>query len=154
MLAAMKTAHPMRTAGAASPSGDGRAAQGCWARRGLAALGWLCVGLGMVGVVLPGLPTTVFLIVALWAFSRSSERFRVWLWDHPRFGPPLRAWHRHRVIPLGAKLMATATMTASLATVGLFVAESWLLPMVLAAIMAPVAAYLLTRPGRAPEGGH
>ena len=48
--------------------------------------GWLNVVVGVVGVVVPGLPTTVFLIIALWAFSKSSERFRTWLWNHHRFG--------------------------------------------------------------------
>ena len=53
-------------------------------------LGWVFVGLGFVGAFVPGLPTTVFLIVALWAFSRSSDRLRMWLWTHPRFGATLR----------------------------------------------------------------
>ena len=66
-------------------------------RVALLALGWICVALGVVGMAIPGLPTTVFLIIALWAFSRSSHRFHDWLYAHPHLGPPLRAWHAHGV---------------------------------------------------------
>lgn len=127
---------------------------GCWARWSLLGLGWLCVGLGVVGIVVPGLPTTVFLIVALWAFSRSSARFQLWLWNHRRLGPPLRAWHRHRVIPVRAKLLAVVMMAASFAYVSAFVAESWVLPALLALVMVPAAAYVVSRASLppAPDG--
>ena len=121
------------------------------ARLGLLAFGWLNVALGMIGGVVPGLPTTVFLIIAVWAFSKSSERFQRWLWNHPRFGPPLRIWHQHRVIPLKAKVMAAAMMTASFLYVTFFIAEGWELPTLLAAVMVPAATYILTRASAAPE---
>jgi hypothetical protein len=147
------------TAGTAPPAEDAAAVPPvppgyyrCRWRRGLMALGFVCVGLGAVGVVVPVMPTTVFLLVALWAFSRSSERFHLWLWNHRRFGPPLRNWHRHRVISPRAKALAVGTMGASLAWVGLGIAETWLLPAAVAAAMAPPAAFILTRPGRPPRG--
>lgn len=117
-------------------------------RYGLIAFGWLNVGLGVVGAFLPVMPTTIFFIVALWAFSRSSLRFHGWLYNHPRFGPPLQAWHKHRVIPLPAKLFAVAMMSASLIYVSVYVAESWLLPLGLSLMLGAVAAYILTRPHR------
>ena len=101
------------------------------ARYGLIAFGWICVGLGMLGVVLPVLPTTIFLIVALWAFSRSSVRFHRWLYRHPRLGPRLRAWQAHCVIPIPAKCLALGMMLLSLVYVSL-VAEGWMLPVGLA----------------------
>ncbi len=125
----------------------------CTARWFLLAFAWLNVGLGLVGTVVPGLPTTVFLIVATWAFSRSSERFRRWLWDHPRFGPSIRAWHQHRVIPRRSKVAAAAMMAASFAYVTVFVAESWVLPALLGAVMVPAAAYVLSRASSVPQGG-
>lgn len=116
----------------------------------LAVLGWAFVALGVVGAALPGLPTTVFLLAAFWAFSRSSPRFEQWLWTHPRLGPPVRNWHTHRVVPVKAKLLATASMAASLAILVLLVADGWVLPTAVGAVMAAVLAYLLTRPSRVP----
>ena len=110
------------------------------------ALGWGFVGVGVVGVFVPGLPTTVFLLVALWCFSRSSARFQHWLWTHPRLGPPLRAWHRERAIPRRGKVLAALTMAGSFTYLTLFVAEGWVLPLALAAVMAPAGLYVLTRP--------
>lgn len=121
------------------------------ARRALIALGWLCVALGAIGVVVPGMPTTIFLIVALWAFSRSSERFRAWLYDHPRFGPPLRAWHDHRIIPMRAKLAAVSVMALSVAVVA-GLSHGWVGPAILAAVLVPVAAFIVTRRSAAAPG--
>ncbi|MCP5368594.1 MAG: YbaN family protein [Hyphomicrobiales bacterium] len=115
--------------------------------------GWLNVGVGLVGVVVPGLPTTVFFIVAVWAFSRSSQRFQHWLWTHPTLGPPIRAWHLHRVIPTKAKMLAVVMMSASFAYVAIWVAEDWRLPTFLAAIMLPAAAYVVTRASSATDSG-
>lgn len=123
----------------------------CAVRWGLLAFAWVNVGLGMIGVVVPGMPTTVFLIIAVWAFSKSSVRFQRWLWEHKTFGPSIRAWHEHRVIPLKAKILASAMMTASFIYVTFFVAESWVLPAVLAAVLAPSAAFILSQASTAPE---
>ena len=123
----------------------------CWGRWMLIAFGWLMVGVGAVGIVVPGLPTTVFLLVALWAFSKSSERFQAWLWTHPRLGPPIRNWHEHRVISPRAKILAAAMMTASFLYVALFVAEDWLWPVLMASLLVPAAAYVLSRASHPPE---
>ena len=118
----------------------------CALRYGLIGLGWLNVALGAVGLVVPGMPTTVFLLVALWAFSKSSERFHTWLYQHRRFGPPIRAWHEHRVIPPRAKTAALAMMTVSLAIMA--VTSAWYLPAVVGAVMVPVAVFIVSRPSR------
>lgn len=70
------------------------------------------VGLALAGTVLPLLPTTPFLLVAAWAFARSSPRLDAWLHAHPRLGPPLAAWEARRAIPRGAKLLAGVTLPA------------------------------------------
>ena len=118
------------------------------ARSALVVFGWLNVGLAFVGVALPGLPTTPFLLVAVWAFSRSSNRFHDWLYNHPRFGPTLRAWRDHRVVSVRAKALAVLTMALSLIYVIFFVAEDWVLPAVMACVMLPTAAWLVTRSSR------
>jgi len=114
----------------------------------LIAFGWLCVALGMIGVVVPGLPTTIFLIMALWAFSKSSRRFHDWLYNHSRFGPPLRRWTAHRVIPPRAKMLAVAMMATSWALIAFAIADNWMLPIAVGAVMLGVAAYIVTRPSR------
>ena len=120
-------------------------------RWGVFLLGFLCVGTGVVGIFLPGLPTTVFMIVALWAFSKSSERFHDWLWTHRHLGPPVRAWYRYRVIPPIAKALAVGVMAASFLYLVVFVAEDWVLPVVMMMILVPVALYILTRRSAPPK---
>ena len=123
----------------------------CFVRWFLLGFGWLNIGLGLIGVFIPGLPTTVFMLIALWAFSKSSERFQKWLWNHPRFGAPIQGWHRPRVISRRAKALAVGTMSASFLFILFFVAEDWMLPRIMAGIMGPVALYLITRASEAPE---
>ena len=70
------------------------------------ALGFICVGLGFVGIFVPGLPTTIFVLVAAWAFSRSSERFERWLLEHPIFGSLIKNWRQYRGISIKSKVTA------------------------------------------------
>ena len=111
-------------------------------------LGWLMVALGFVGIFVPGLPTVPFLLVALWAFSKSSERFHDWLYNHKRLGPPLRDWREHGAIPVRAKILAIATMVVSFLWITVGIAEDWLLPTIIAACLIPAALFIVTRPGR------
>lgn len=76
-------------------------------------LGWCFFGIGGIGVFLPVLPTTPFMLLSLWAFSRSSQRFHDWLYHHRFFGPPLQQWKQYRVIPRAAKIMAITMMLLS-----------------------------------------
>ncbi|TNV20651.1 DUF454 family protein [Buttiauxella sp. B2] len=66
-------------------------------------IGWLAVVLATVGVVLPLLPTTPFLLLAAWCFARSSPRFHHWLLYRSWFGGYIRHWQDHRALPPGAK---------------------------------------------------
>lgn len=77
------------------------------------ALGWVCVALGLVGVFLPLMPTTVFLLISAWAFSRSSERCHRWLREHRHFGETIRSWEEHHAMPRRAKWMAWLALAAS-----------------------------------------
>jgi len=113
-------------------------------------LGWFFFGVGILGAFLPVLPTTPFMILALWAFSKSSERLRTWLYTHRVFGPSLQRWNKHRVIPLSAKLASIGAMSVSLAYLVFFSGLAWPWLVLTAAIMAFGAGYILTKPSRAP----
>ena len=113
-------------------------------------LGWCFFGLGAVGVVVPGLPTTPFMLLALWAFSRSSSRFHDWLYSHPFFGPPLQSWDQHRVISLRVKILALLAMAGALAYMVLWASiPTWVLILTVL-IMAYGAQFILRRPSVPP----
>jgi uncharacterized membrane protein YbaN (DUF454 family) len=113
-------------------------------------LGWVFFGLGALGAVLPVLPTTPLMILALWAFSKSSARFQHWLYGHRVFGPPLQRWHQHRVIPISAKLAAVGAMAASLGYLAGFTAAPLALLIATGGLMLGAAWYIVSRPSRPP----
>ena len=106
--------------------------------------GWIMVCLGTLGVLLPLFPTTVFLLIGLWAFSISSPRFRRWLLEHRWLGPVLHAWHQHRAIPRFAKILCVTSMAGSVTVLALFAA--WIVPVIAAGVSAPVALFIVSRP--------
>jgi len=114
-------------------------------------LGMLFFGLGAVGTVVPGLPTTVFMLLALWSFSHSSSRFHDWLYNHHLFGPPLQQWRRYRVIPRRAKMLAIIMMVTSLVYLVLFTATSVWLKWATALVMLYGAWFILTKPSQKPS---
>ncbi|NNG22960.1 YbaN family protein [Telluria aromaticivorans] len=78
------------------------------------AMGALCVVLGIIGIFLPLLPTTPFLLLASWCFARGSDRLHRWLLSHRVFGNYLRNFEAGRGIPLRAKIVATVLLWGSL----------------------------------------
>ena len=88
-------------------------------------LGWICVVLATLGVVLPLLPTTPFLLLAGWCFARSSPRFHHWLLHRSWFGSYLRHWQQHRALPKGAKPKAVALILVTFAVSIYFVPLLW-----------------------------
>jgi len=78
-------------------------------------LAYASLGLGIVGAFVPGLPTTVFVLIAAWAAARGSERLHRWLLAHPKFGPAIRDWQAHGAVSRRAKWLATWAMLASAA---------------------------------------
>lgn len=108
-------------------------------------VGYVATGLAIVGAVLPLMPSTVFLFVAVYAFARSSPRLHNWLTTHPHFGPLLDDWNRYGAIRPKAKVAAVAGMVLSLGMTWLLGVGVTLL-VVQAAVLALVAAFLLSRP--------
>jgi uncharacterized membrane protein YbaN (DUF454 family) len=108
-------------------------------------LGLLSAATGMVGTVVPGLPTTIFMIIAAYCFGRSSTRFENWVLDHPHFGKTVRDWRAHRVVPMKAKYAASIMMSISL-TIMLMAGTKLLVVGIASACMVCVATYLWLRP--------
>jgi uncharacterized membrane protein YbaN (DUF454 family) len=114
--------------------------------------GWMCIGLGVLGIIMPLLPTTPFLLVAVWAFSKSSPEMAEKIRNHPIAGRYVRDWEDEGVIPPGAKILAVVMMAAMLGYLALgSPAPTWA---VIGAglVMTGVAGYILSRPSRRGNG--
>lgn len=128
----------------------GRIARGGWFVGG-----WIAVGLGSVGIIVPGLPTTVFFIVAAWCFSKSSPRFEQWVLDRPGVGPMVRDYRSGLGMPATAKTAAISSI-AVICSLSAFVLieRGWIRAIVLGAGafgIAWIVARVPTRPtGRPP----
>jgi hypothetical protein len=81
----------------------------------LITIGWICVVLGVIGIFLPLLPTTPFLLLASACFMRGSPRLSHWLHRHPHFGPLLNNWHQHRAVSTVVKRRANMSIVLSFA---------------------------------------
>lgn len=120
---------------------------GALALRGVyLAAGLLFVAIGFIGIFLPVLPTTPFLILAAACFARSSRRLESWLLDHRRFGPLLRDWRQRGAIPRPAKLMALAGTSLGFLVFWLGRDPGPVLLTAVAALMLAGLAYVFTRP--------
>ena len=107
--------------------------------------------LGFIGVFLPVLPTTPFMILALWGFSRGSESLHRWLYNHPRFGTALRDWDQFGMIPLKVKFTAIFMMRISAVYLTFFSGAPNIAIIVVLGIMVYGAIYVMTRPSRITE---
>lgn len=79
----------------------------------MTAAGVIALVLGLVGIVIPGLPTTPFILLAAACFSRASPRLHGWLLAHRQLGPLVRDWEHQRSLPLAVKWVASAMMVSA-----------------------------------------
>ena len=79
------------------------------------ALGFLMLVCAYIGVVVPGIPFSIFLVIAAYSFAKSSPKMHKWLYSHKYFGPFLTNWSNYRVFPLYAKYSMVIMMSISLA---------------------------------------
>jgi uncharacterized membrane protein YbaN (DUF454 family) len=112
-------------------------------------LGWFAFGLGLIGVVLPVLPTTPFMILAAFFFAKGSPRARAWLVERTVFGPHIENWEASGAIARKAKIMALTAMCAVVA-LSIFLQLPFMVIAVQVSLILPAALYVWTRPE--PEG--
>lgn len=106
---------------------------------------WLALALAVAGVVLPGLPTVPFVLLASWCAVRGSPRLHRWLVGHPRFGPMILEWERNGAVSRRAKRTAVVMMLLASVVMGLSPAPFWAW-LLASAIMLVVGTWLWRRP--------
>jgi uncharacterized membrane protein YbaN (DUF454 family) len=115
--------------------------------------GTLSLALGIIGIFLPLLPTTPFVLLAAACFARGSERFHRWLLAHHHFGPLVCDWQTHRSIPLRAKCLALSMMWTSMGITAWLMRARPAASITLIVIALAVTVWMLRLPTR-PRGGY
>lgn len=108
-------------------------------------LAYASLGLGIVGIVVPGLPTVPFVLLSAYAAARGSQRLHRKLLAHAQFGPMIRDWQAHRAVSRRAKVLAVSMMAACAVLLFLTAPRGWM-AVAGTAIMAIVGIWLWSRP--------
>lgn len=108
--------------------------------------GSVFLGLGIIGVFVPVLPTTPFLLLAAACYARGSRRLHAWLMSRPRLGEYIRRYREGRGIPAGVKFWTVGLLWVTIGYSALVVVESTALRIVLFGIAVVVTAHIVTRP--------
>ena len=116
-------------------------------RHTLFAAGCVFLVIGVIGMVVPMLPGTVFLILAAWCFARTSPRFEAWLLNHRWLGPSVRRWQETGAIPLPVKLFALSSFVGTWTGSWYFGAPEIML-IVLGVVFLALAVFIVSRPSR------
>ena len=107
--------------------------------------GLIALALGLIGIPLPLLPTTPFLLLAAFCFGKSSTRLHNWIMTHPTLSPPIRDWHDHGAISTKAKLLAAIAMALAFIASIIFGAPFYAI-ILQAIVLFCVACFIFTRP--------
>jgi len=108
-------------------------------------LGSLFVFLGFIGIVIPGIPTTPFLLLSAWFFSKSSSFLENWLINHKLFGPLIRDWNEHKSISRKSKIVAVIIIIPTF-TFSIYSSLNMIIDILLGITCISLCAYLISRP--------
>lgn len=111
-------------------------------------IGSLSLAIGIVGAFLPLLPSTCFILLATWAFTKSSPKLHNWLYYHSPFSQSIQNWQQHRVIPTNIKWLATSSITISYAITLVMIDNVYVL-VGLGVGLAALLIYLHSKPSQA-----
>ena len=107
-------------------------------------LGTVSLMLGIMGVFLPVLPTTPFLLLSAALYMRSSQRLYNWLMSHKHLGAYIRNFREHKALPLRVKIVSVTMVWATLLYCAVSVAKTWWMSLVFIAIAAGVTIHILS----------
>ena len=107
-------------------------------------LGSVSLALGIMGVFLPVLPTTPFLLLSAALYMRSSQRLYDWLMSHKHLGAYIRNFREHKALPLRVKVVSVTMVWATLLYCAVFVAQEWWMSVVFIAIATGVTIHILS----------
>lgn len=108
-----------------------------------AVLGSIALALGIIGVFLPLLPTTPFLLLAAALYFRSSQHLYNWLLNHPHLGVYIRNFREHRAIPMRVKIVSVTLVWITLLNCALFIAEMWWLRLFFILLATAITVHIL-----------
>lgn len=145
----------LRAGTAAGPATDERVVASRLGRVGWTVTGLGCVVLGSIGIVVPGLPTTVFFIAAAACFSRSSPRLENWVLSLPRVGPAIRDHRAGLGMPMKAKVLAIS-MIVLMVGISAVLIDGWVVRLIVLGVGAIGVAVIARQPtkrvGTVPAG--
>ena len=110
----------------------------------LTVIGWVFVALGMIGIFLPLMPTTIFFLLAAACFARSSKKFYNWLIYHPGFGKFIKDYHEHRGLQLKSKIIAITLLIITIGSSVIFFTDKIYVRIILSIIAIGVSSYIIS----------
>ena len=122
------------------------------ARLAYLVLAYVATAFGVAGVFLPLLPATPFLLVAVWAASKGSQRVHDWIYEQPSFARLINDWHDQGAVPVSAKWLATAMMLVSLSSL-VWMQSHWGLVLGMSLFFLCIGIFLWTRPNPVHDTG-
>lgn len=110
----------------------------------LTILGAVCLALGIIGIFLPVLPTTPWLLLSAALFLKGNDKLYTWLMNHPQLGTYIRNFQIHKAIPLRVKVLSVTMLWLTLLYCAVFVAEHWTLRLLFILIAVGVTVHILS----------
>ncbi len=108
-------------------------------------IGWVSFILGIIGAFLPIIPTTPFLILSAYLFSKSSPRFHAWILELPLAGPAINDWNQNQIIRTRAKILCATMITVSLSGMWIYAQVPLALKIIVSMILVSVGIFVVTR---------